>query len=123
MTIDSARKLLSQQRHMDILEDRLLDSLEQLKIMRTEHEEIMYQMSRYEIDKRLFSERELTKFMRRYRYQTGRWMKQDLRKLLAHNQMDALIWLTGGIKEFNELGRDALNKRLAELQQELEKGE
>lgn len=51
MTIDSARKLLSQQRHMDILEDRLLDSLEQLKIMRTEHEEIMYQIIREEREK------------------------------------------------------------------------
>jgi hypothetical protein len=41
MTVNTISKLASQQRHMDILEDRLLDALEQLKIMRTEHEEIM----------------------------------------------------------------------------------
>ena len=41
ITIDTIQALASQQRHMDILEDRLLDSLEQLKIQRTELEEIM----------------------------------------------------------------------------------
>lgn len=42
--LDTIQKLASQQRHMDILEDRLLDTLEQLKIMRLEHEEIMQQI-------------------------------------------------------------------------------
>lgn len=41
MTLGTLTKLQTQQRHMDILEDRLLDSLEQLKKMRQEHEEIM----------------------------------------------------------------------------------
>jgi hypothetical protein len=41
ITIDTMRALASQQRHMDILEDRLLDSLEQLKIQRKELEQIM----------------------------------------------------------------------------------
>jgi hypothetical protein len=41
ITLDTMAKLSSQQRHMDILEDRLLDALEQLKIQRTELEEIM----------------------------------------------------------------------------------
>lgn len=41
MTLDTLNRLQTQQRHMDILEDRLLDSLEQLKKMRQEHEEIM----------------------------------------------------------------------------------
>jgi hypothetical protein len=46
MTVDTILKLQTQQRHMDILEDRLLDSLEQLKIQRTELEEIMQQIVR-----------------------------------------------------------------------------
>lgn len=41
MILDTLNKLATQQRHMDILEDRLLDTLEQLKKMRQEHEEIM----------------------------------------------------------------------------------
>lgn len=41
MTLATLTKLQTQQRHMDILEDRLLDTLEQLKKMRQEHEEIM----------------------------------------------------------------------------------
>ena len=41
MTIETLLQLASQQRHMDIIEDRLLDSLEQLKTMRTEFEEIL----------------------------------------------------------------------------------
>jgi hypothetical protein len=41
ITLDTMAKLSTQQRHMDILEDRLLDALEQLKIQRTELEEIM----------------------------------------------------------------------------------
>jgi hypothetical protein len=40
MTLELIQNLATQQRHMDILEDRLLDALEQLKIMRTELEEI-----------------------------------------------------------------------------------
>jgi len=48
ITIDTIQALASQQRHMDILEDRLLDSLEQLKIQRTELEEIMQQIVREE---------------------------------------------------------------------------
>lgn len=44
MTLELLLKLASQQRHMDILEDRLLDALEQLKIQRTELEEIMTQI-------------------------------------------------------------------------------
>jgi len=51
----------------------------------------------YSKEKRLFSVRELTKFMKRYRYQSGKRMRGDLRKLLAHNQIEALTWLTGGI--------------------------
>ena len=35
------QKLLTQQRHMDIMEDKLLQIQDQLKIMRQEHEEIM----------------------------------------------------------------------------------
>lgn len=41
ITLETMAKLSSQQRHMDILEDRLLDSLEQLKIQRKELEQIM----------------------------------------------------------------------------------
>jgi len=48
MTVDTILKLQTQQRHMDILEDRLLDSLEQLKIQRTELEDIMQQIVREE---------------------------------------------------------------------------
>jgi len=41
MTVGTMNKLSAQLRHMDIIEDRLLDSLEQLKIQRIELEEIM----------------------------------------------------------------------------------
>ena len=41
ITLDTMAKLSSQIRHMDILEDRLLDSLEQLKKMRAEQEELI----------------------------------------------------------------------------------
>jgi hypothetical protein len=41
ISLDTVAKLATQQRHMDILEDRLLDTLEQLKTMRLEHEELM----------------------------------------------------------------------------------
>lgn len=68
-------------------------------------------------EKRLFSVKELSKFMRRYRYRSGNRMRSDVRKLLAHNQMDALIWLTGSIKEFTEDGQEAFRKRLDELQE------
>lgn len=50
MTLDTLTKLSTQQRHMDILEDRLLDTLEQLKKMRQEHEEIMQEIIREERD-------------------------------------------------------------------------
>jgi hypothetical protein len=46
MTLEMLDKLQTQQRHMDILEDRLLDALEQLKTMRQEHELIMQQIVR-----------------------------------------------------------------------------
>lgn len=48
MTVGTIQALQTQQRHMDILEDRLLDSLEQLKKMRQEHEEIMQQIIKEE---------------------------------------------------------------------------
>ena len=73
----------------------------------------------YSKEKRLFSVRELTKFMERYRYQSSKRMRGDLRKLLAHNQIEALTWLTGGIKEFTEDGQKYLQKRLDELQEEI----
>lgn len=41
MTVETMQKLLTQQRHMDIIEDQLLQILDQLKTMRQEHEEIM----------------------------------------------------------------------------------
>lgn len=41
MTIETMQKLLTQQRHMDIIEDSLLQIQDQLKNMRLEHEEIM----------------------------------------------------------------------------------
>ena len=41
MTIETALKIATQQYHMSILEDVLLDALEQLKKMRSEHEQIM----------------------------------------------------------------------------------
>lgn len=41
MTVETMQKLLTQQRHMDIIEDQLLQILDQLKNMREEHEEIM----------------------------------------------------------------------------------
>lgn len=41
MTIETMQKLLTQQRHMDVIEDQLLQILDQLKNMRLEHEEIM----------------------------------------------------------------------------------
>ena len=41
MTVGTIQALATQQRHMDILEDRLLDALEQLKKQRKELEEIM----------------------------------------------------------------------------------
>jgi hypothetical protein len=41
MTIETIQALASQQRHMDIIEDCLLDALEQLKRQRKEHEQIM----------------------------------------------------------------------------------
>ena len=41
ITLNTLAKLATQQRHMDIIEDRLLDALEQLKIQRTELEEII----------------------------------------------------------------------------------
>lgn len=41
MTIADLEKLTTQLRHMDILEDRLLDSLERLKTMRTELQVIL----------------------------------------------------------------------------------
>jgi hypothetical protein len=44
MSLEQLSNLATQQRHMDIIEDRLLDTLEQLKIMREEHEEIIQQL-------------------------------------------------------------------------------
>lgn len=41
MSLETIQALATQQRHMDMLEDRLLDALEQLKKQRTELEEIM----------------------------------------------------------------------------------
>jgi hypothetical protein len=44
MSLEQLSNLATQQRHMDIIEDRLLDTLEQLKIMRQEHEELMTEL-------------------------------------------------------------------------------
>ena len=41
ITLDTMGKLALQQRHMDIIEEQLLDALDQLKKMRQEHENIM----------------------------------------------------------------------------------
>jgi len=41
ISLETVNALSTQQRHMDIIEDRLLDTLEQLKIMRQEHEQLM----------------------------------------------------------------------------------
>lgn len=48
MTVETIQKLLTQQRHMDIMEDKLLQIQDQLKTMRLEHEEIMQQIIKEE---------------------------------------------------------------------------
>lgn len=53
MTIETLNAISTQQRHMDILEDRLLDTLEQLKKQRTELEEIMTTIVKEERDEPL----------------------------------------------------------------------
>lgn len=44
ITLNTINALSAQQRHMDIIEDKLLDALDQLKRQRTELEEIMQQI-------------------------------------------------------------------------------
>lgn len=46
MTVEHLELLATQQRHMDIIEDRLLDALEQLKKQRTELEDILTQLAK-----------------------------------------------------------------------------
>jgi CII-binding regulator of phage lambda lysogenization HflD len=41
MTLETINKLQTQQRHMDILEEKIFELADQLKTMRAEHEEIM----------------------------------------------------------------------------------